>query len=349
MFAKNCWYIAALGTELGRALTKRTIANEAIVMYRTTDGRPAAFLDRCPHRLVPLSMGRLVGDAIECGYHGITFDCTGKCIRIPGEEKVPEHFRAEAYPLVERYGFVWIWLGEPAKADPSLLPKDLRWQEEPGWCPLADYFYVGAHNQLLIDNLLDLSHEAFLHQGTIGNQAVGETPAKTTIKGDYVEVERFMPNCTPPKLFVEAADFTTNIDRYQRFYFVPPCTVIIEVWAVPAGTKDKSKGLVWWVINSLTPETDRSTHYFWALPRHFKQDDQEMTEMLRAGIMKTFTEDRAMIEAQQKILDRVPLEARTVYTKADQAPARARQIVADMVTREQQAATPSPAADRTAA
>ncbi len=343
MFPKNCWYIAALSGEVGRTLLKRTIANEAVVMYRTEGGQPAAFLDRCPHRLVPLSMGKLVGDAIECGYHGITYDCTGKCIRVPGEEKVPDHFRAWTFPLVERYGFVWIWLGERAKADATLLPEGLRWQEEPGWCPLSDYYYVAAHNQLLIDNLLDLSHEAFLHQGTIGNQAVGETPAKTTINGDHVEVERFMPNCTPPKLFVKAAGFTTNIDRYQRFFFVPPCTVIIEVWAVPAGTNDKSKGLVWWVINSLTPETDRSSHYFWALPRYFKQDDTEMTEMLRAGIIKTFGEDRAMIEAQQLILEKTPLESRTVYTRADQAPARARQIVADMIKREQNA---SPLAER---
>lgn len=343
MFPKNCWYIAALSRELQHALTKRTIAGEAIVMYRTAAGEPVAFLDRCPHRLVPLSLGRLDGDALQCGYHGITFDHTGRCIRVPGEESFPDHFCAQTFPIVERYGFVWIWLGERAIANAQLIPDALRWQDEPAWCPLSDYFYVAAHNQLLIDNLLDLSHEAFLHQGTIGNQAVGETPPKTTLRGDHIEVERFMPDCAPPKLFVAAAGFTTNIDRYQRLFFVPPCTVIIEVWAVPAGTRDKSKGLAWWVINSLTPETERSTHYFWALPRNFKQDDTAMTEMLRAAVNRTFSEDRTMIEAQQLILDKVPLESRTVYTRADQAPARARQVVAELVRREQQPATPASA------
>lgn len=335
MFPKNCWYIAALSAELKHAMTKRTIANDNVLMYRTTTGKAVALLDRCPHRLVPLSLGQLVGDAVQCGYHGITFDCSGRCIRVPGEEAFPEHFHVQAFPLIERFGFVWIWLGDPAQADPGQIPEAMRWQEEPGWCPMSDYFYVAAHNQLLIDNLLDLSHEAFLHSGTIGNQAVGETPAKITTKADHVEVERLMPDCAPPKLFTAAAGFTTNIDRYQRFFFVPPCTVIIEVWAVPTGTGDKSKGLEWWVINSLTPETDRSTHYFWALPRHFKQDDAQMTEMLRTAVNRTFSEDRVMIEAQQQILDKVPLESRTVYTRADQAPARARQIVAAMLKREQ--------------
>jgi len=340
MFPKNCWYVAALGAEVTDRILKRTIAREAILLYRTSAGQVAALLDRCPHRLVPLSLGRLVDDAIQCGYHGITFDCTGRCIRIPGEERVPEHFHVRSFPVVERWGFVWIWLGEPVRADPTLLPEAFRWLSEPGWCPLNDYIHFRAHNQLVIDNLLDLSHEAFLHMATIGNRAVGETPPVTRITPDSVEVERFMPDCEPPRLFAAAAGFTTNIDRYQRFFFVPPCHVVIEVWAVPTGTTDKSKGLMWWVINSLTPETDSSTHYFWGLPRFFRQDDAQMTEMLRAQVVRTFEEDRAMLEAQQRIVEQHPLESRTVYTRADQAPARARQIVAGMLQRE--SAVPGP-------
>ena len=127
---------------------------------------------------------------------------------------------------------------------------------------------------------------------------------------------------------------STNIDRYQRIVFVPPCFVVIEVWAVATGTEDKEHGLVWWVLNALTPETERSTHYFWGLPRQFKQDDKEITELLRAGVTRTFEEDRVMLEAQQQNIDRVPLERRTLYTRSDQAPARARSIIADMIERE---------------
>lgn len=332
MFAKNCWYVAALTGELGRTLLKRTIAGEDVVLYRTEAGRAVAMLDRCPHRLAPLSMGRLVGDSIECGYHGITFDCDGRCTRVPGE--APQaHFRATTFPLVERYGFCWIWLGD-ATPDEALLPAEFRFNAEPGWCPLADKIHVEADYRLLIDNLMDLSHEAFLHMNTIGNTAVAEVLPKTIVKSATVEVERFMPDCTPPKLFVKAAGFTTNIDRYQRIVFYPPCFVVIEVWATAAGTNDKQNGLAWWVLNALTPATERSTNYFWGLPRGFKQDDPSMTEALRLGVERTFAEDKTMIEAQQRVLDRVPLESRTVYTKADQAPARARQLIDRMIDAE---------------
>lgn len=333
-FPKDCWYVAARSTEVGRALLKRTIACENLVFYRTEGGRAVALLDMCPHRLAPLSLGKLVGDAVECGYHGIVFDCEGRCIRIPGEDGVAGRFRVKRFPLAEKWGFVWVWLGDAEKADDALLPQYFRWQDEPGWCPMEDYIHLKADYRLVIDNLLDLSHEAFLHTNTIGNAAVADTPAVTTISGDSVEVKRFMENCAPPKLFVRAAGFTTNIDRHQRIVFVPPCFVIIEVRAVATGTDDLEHGLIWWVLNALTPETAGSTHYFWGLPRKFKQDDKEITELLRSGVTRTFEEDRIMLEAQQQNIERVPLEQRTLYARSDQAPARARSIIAALLERE---------------
>jgi vanillate O-demethylase monooxygenase subunit len=343
MFAKDCWYVAARPEELGEGLLKRTIAGEDLVMYRAASGAPVAFLDRCPHRLAPLSLGRRVGDDLECGYHGVRFAPGGQCVRIPGEDAVPGHFRARGFPLLEKWGFLWVWLGDAARADPALLPGDFHWQGEPGWCPLSGYVQVRAHYQLLVDNLLDLSHEAFLHMNTIGNTAVAETPARTTLQGDTVEVLREMPGCTPPRLFSRAAGFAGPIDRYQRILFAPPCFVIIEVKACLAGTGDYENGLVWWVLNALTPETEGSTHYFWGLPRHFKQDDAELTGMLAEGIARTFNEDKDMLEAQQRILEKVPLETRTVYIRADQAPSRARSIVAAQIERERMAAAHAPA------
>ncbi len=329
MFAKQSWYIAAAAHELGRALLKRTIAEEPLILYRTEAGAPVAMLDLCPHRHAPLSLGRLVGDSVECGYHGITFDCSGKCIRIPGEGRILERFAATTFAAMERWGFIWVWLGEKDKADEAALPAPFKWQTEPGWCPLDGYVHVRGHYQLLVDNLLDLSHEAFAHRDTIGNEAVAETPCTTTVKGRTIEVFRFMKNCRPPKLFVKAAGFDSNIDRHQKITFYPPCFVVIEVWAAPTGTEDRR--LIWWVLNALTPETQCSTHYFWGLPRGFRQDDAQLTELLRAGIYRTFDEDKAIIEQQQLMLDRMPLEKRSVFTSADQAPTRARQIVAAML------------------
>jgi vanillate O-demethylase monooxygenase subunit len=339
MFPKNCWYVAAASSEVGRTLLKRTIAEETVILYRTEAGAPIAMLDLCPHRHAPLSLGRLVGDAVECGYHGVTFDCTGKCVRIPGEERILERFAATTFPVLDRWGYVWIWLGKKERVDENLLPRDFHHQTERGWCPLDGYVHVAAHYQLLIDNLLDLSHEAYLHKNTIGNAAVADTPSTTTVRENTVEVFRFMQNCEPPKLFVRAAGFDSNIDRYQRIIFYPPCFVVIEVWAAPSGTQDKR--LIWWVLNALTPETTRSTHYFWGLPRGFRQQDRELTELLRVAIDRTFGEDKAMLEEQQRRIDRVPLERRTVFIKADQAPTRARQLVAQMTAADETAAASS--------
>jgi vanillate O-demethylase monooxygenase subunit len=329
MFPKNTWYVAGASHEVGRQILKRTIADQQLILYRTEAGKPVVMLDLCPHRHAPLSLGRLVGDNVECGYHGITFDCSGRCVRIPGEGRILERFHAHTFPALERWGFIWIWLGEKEKADESKLPMPFKFQSEPGWCPMDGYVHVKGHYELLVDNLLDLSHEAFAHKGTIGNDAVAETPCKTTVNEGHIEVFRFMENCTPPKLFVKAAGFDTNIDRHQKINYYPPCFVAIEVWARPHGTQEKR--LVWWVLNALTPETARSTHYFWALPRGFRQDDAELTEMLRAGIYRTFDEDKRLIEEQQVILERIPLEQRSIFTPADQAPTRARQMVAAML------------------
>src|SRR2546421_5141219 len=329
MFPKNCWYVAAASHELGRRLLKRTIPDETVILYRTEGGAPVAMLDLCPHRHAPVSLGRLVGDSVQCGYHGLTFDCSGKCVHIPGEARVLERFAATTFAVLERWGFIWIWLGERDKADEGRLPANFHWQTSTGWCPLDGYVHVKAHYQLLVDNLLDLSHEAFLHKNTIGNAAVAETPATTTVNGNSIEVFRFMKNCQPPKLFVRAAGFDSNIDRFQKIIFLPPCFVSIEVWAAPTGTEERR--LIWWVLNALTPETARSTHYFWALPRGFKQNDAELTAQLRIGIDRTFAEDKAIIEQQQLILDRVPLEKRSIFTPADQAPTRARQMLAPML------------------
>lgn len=332
MFPKNSWYVAAAGHELGRALLKRTVADEQLILYRTESGKPVAMLDLCPHRHAPLSLGRLVGDSVECGYHGITFDCTGKCVRIPGEGRILERFAATTFVALERWGFIWIWVGDKEKADEAKLPMPFKFQTEPGWCPMDGYVHVKGHYQLLVDNLLDLSHEAFAHKNTIGNNAVAETPSTTTVRDGLLEVFRFMENCNPPKLFVKAAGFDTNIDRHQKITFYPPCFVAIEVWARPHGTDDKR--LVWWVLNALTPESEKSTHYFWALPRGFKQDDRELTEMLRAGIYRTFDEDKQLIEQQQVMLEKTPLDKRSIFTPADQAPTRARQMVSTMLTQQ---------------
>src|SRR6185437_7759479 len=223
--------------------------------------------------------------------------------------------------------------GEPERCDEALLP-DFHWQSEPGWAPIGGTLHFKAHYQLLLDNLLDLSHEAFLHANTIGNAAVADVPARTTNEGNHVRVTRLMQDCAPPPLFVKARGFTSNIDRLQDLLFTPPCYITITVRATPAGTNDLSQALQWQVLNALTPETDTTTHYFWGLPRQFLIEDREMDAMLEAAITRTFIEDQAMLEAQQVVTQERSLDERSLLTLADAGPTRARGVIARLMREE---------------
>jgi phenylpropionate dioxygenase-like ring-hydroxylating dioxygenase large terminal subunit len=334
MFLRNQWYIAGWSNEIGRKPLARRIAGEPVVLWRTEAGKAVAFEDRCPHRLAPLSLGQIIGDTLQCGYHGARFDASGACVHVPGQDDAPKGSGVRAYRLEEKWGWVWLWLGEARRADTALIP-DFHWQSEPGWAPIGGTLNFKAHYQLLVDNLLDLSHEAFLHQATIGNRAVADVPAEMTSEGDHVRVTRLMRDVPAPPLFVRARGFKTNIDRLQDITFTPPCYITINVRATPAGSNDLSQALEWRVLNALVPETERTTHYFWGLPRRFSQDDREMDTMLEGAIVKTFREDQAMLEAQQQVLEERSLDTRTLATKVDAGPSRARSIIARLARSEQ--------------
>src|SRR5579863_3320431 len=121
MFLRNRWYVAAFPDEVGRTLLARTFLNEDVVLFRKQDGSLSALEDRCAHRRLPLSAGRLLGDTIQCGYHGLVYNGTGACIKVPGQE-IPNGTRVRSYPVIERNQYVWIWMGDPKNADEKLLP-----------------------------------------------------------------------------------------------------------------------------------------------------------------------------------------------------------------------------------
>src|SRR6516165_9360698 len=171
MFLRNYWYVAAYDHEIGRCPLGRIILGEPIVFYRLEDGTPVALEDRCAHRHLPLSMGTLVGDVLQCHYHGLRYDKTGTCVRVPGQDTIPRSARVKNYPVVERYHWLWIWMGDPALADPDKIT-DFHWFDDPNWGAKGEYLHVKGNWQLVVDNLLDLTHLAFVHGTTIGNPAL---------------------------------------------------------------------------------------------------------------------------------------------------------------------------------
>jgi vanillate O-demethylase monooxygenase subunit len=195
-FVRNGWYAAAWAHDVGDAVLARTFLDEPVILYRTSDGEAVALTDRCAHRAYPLSLGTRIGDTIRCGYHGFTDDGTGRCVAIPAQEHIPAAYRVRRYPTIERGGLVFIWMGDPALADPGDLP-DLF---ELGLTDPRFHVDIGGLNtwqnryQLINENLLDLSHIEFLHFGTIGTPNVAASPVVTTVHANAIEATRTSTN-----------------------------------------------------------------------------------------------------------------------------------------------------------
>lgn len=344
MFVKNSWYVAAVANELNGGLLARTILREPIVLFRMPDGGLAALEDRCCHRNAPLSKGTLTDRGVRCGYHGLLFDADGACVEVPGQPTVPPGASVRNYPVVERWGWVWLWMGPLALADESMIP-DFHLLDTDGWRSHGERLHLRCHYQLIVDNLLDLSHITFLHGRTIGNPAVAETPVKTERLDDRVRVTRWMLDVPPPPTFVRLAGFTGNIDRWQIATAAPPAFVWLEVGGAEAGTGapdgDRGKGIERWNLNAVTPETDASSHLFWAECRNFALDDDGVTTLLHQQIHDTLMEDVDMLEAQQRMNALQP-NAHRIDINADAGPLQARRIVDRLRAEEQGPNTGAP-------
>ena len=332
-FLENFWYAAAWSAEITAKPLARRILDRPVALFRTEGGKAAAFDDCCPHRMVPLSRGTVEGESLRCGYHGLRFDCGGKCVEVPGQASIPPRATVLSYPLVERWNFAWIWMGDPAAANPDLIP-ELPWLTAKDWayshgCIVYECSYV-----LLLDNLIDLSHTTFVHRQTIGTDDVAKTPVKTTSGPSHVLVERYMNDTEPSIMYKKAGGFTGKVDRWQKIAFAPPTNIIIDAGAVPAGTGDAKRGIGTRIINIITPQTPASTFHFWAFARDFKLDDPSMTDYLGQAVTITFNEDKVLIDEQQRNVDARP-QQRMLDNAADSGVVLARRIVERLLAAEE--------------
>lgn len=336
MFLKNCWYVAALASEVGRKPLGRIFLDEPVVMFRTEAGAPIALEDRCSHRNYPLHKGRLAGDAIECGYHGLTFDCAGNCVKVPGQAQIPERGRIRKYPLLERWGWIWIWMGDPALAADS-APVDFHWLDDPAWGAKSEYLYIKSDYRLIIDNLLDLSHLTFVHPGTIGSAAnVEKAQIRNDLKDDSVTVTRWLIDIAPPPTYARAG-FKGNIDRWQIMRFEPPAFVNLYAGATDTGTGApegrRQGGIGLRNLDAITPETESTSHYFWAIAQDRAPRDAAATEAMFQEIHRTFVEDWEVLETQQR-WNELNADAPTININSDAAPIHARRILDRLIGEE---------------
>ncbi|MCO4252127.1 aromatic ring-hydroxylating dioxygenase subunit alpha [Pseudarthrobacter raffinosi] len=312
----NAWYVAAWDHEVtSTAIISRTVAERPLALYRTDDGRPVALADACWHRLAPLSMGKRVdGDGVQCPYHGLKFNSAGRCTFMPAQETINPSAMVPSFPIVERHRFLWVWLGDPTVADPASIP-DMHQMDSAEWAGDGLRIEVDANFQLVLDNLMDLTHEEFVHAGSIGQAELSESDFEVTREERSVTLSRWMLNIdAPPFLARNMQDkfpgFRGKVDRWQIIRYEAPSTICIDVGVAEAGTGapegDRSRGIENYVMNTITPVTSKSCAYYWAITRNYALDMQSATTRMREGVARVFRQDEDMLVAQQQAIDANP-------------------------------------------
>ena len=311
---KNCWYAAAYDVELKRELLGRRIGGHSLVLYRREDGAPVALENACWHRLMPLSEGKIEGDNVACGYHGLVYNSEGRCVFMPSQKTINPAARVRNYPVAEKHRFVWVWTGDPALADPDKIP-DLHWNDDADWAGDGKLIHLKCGYKLIVDNLMDLTHETFVHGASIGQRSITEVPFEVTHGPDSATVTRWMRDVDPPPFWKMQLEWKLGgpagkVDRWQIIHFEAPSTIAIDVGVAPVGTGapegDRSAGVNGFVLNTMTPETERSCHYFWAFVRNYNLGDQRITTLIREGVSGVFGEDEEVLAAQQEGVDEHP-------------------------------------------
>lgn len=337
-YPRDHWYVVARSVEIGHELTARTICGRHVVLYRTNGGEVVALDDRCPHRGFPLSAGALVGDLVQCGYHGLRFDPCGTCVSVPGQERIPSRANVPTRPVVEQGAWIWMWPGDPDRADPQLVPAT-PWFEDDAWAAVDGVEPLDARYGLLVDNLLDLSHETFLHGGYIGTPEVAETPIDTSVDDDgVVYVSRRMQSVECPPFYETTTGLSTPIDRWQDIEYHAPGFYLLHVRVAPAGAEPRDDGsdpeaAHVKVLYAITPVDDRHTLDFWAVARDFALDDESVdariAEMNRAVVLQDV--DALNLIEQRLGDDWSPPE---ISFKIDTGGLAARRVLADLIRSE---------------
>jgi phenylpropionate dioxygenase-like ring-hydroxylating dioxygenase large terminal subunit len=314
MIPRNQWYVAGYGREVGRELFSRTICGESILFWRTRAGEVTAMSDRCVHRRFPLSEAptRLVDDQVVCGYHGFTYGADGRCTAVPGQTRVPRTARLTSYPVAERDSFVWVWIGDPERADASRIPR-APWLDSPGYTTVSGMEPLRARFGLLVDNLLDLSHETYLHGGYIGTPEVASTPITTEVDEDagVIYVSRHMDDAECPPFYARSTGLSGRITRWQDIEYTPPCLYTLHSRIAPVGALPNADGsdpdaFHVEVVYAITPETEHSTHDFWAVARDFALDDQAVSDFLAEQNRTVVLQDVAALDVLETVLAAEP-------------------------------------------
>ena len=335
-FQKEAWYAVAKSDEVTRTPKRRLVLGQPLVLYRTEAGQAVSLEDRCCHRLAPLSPGKLIGDCIECPYHGLRFDSSGACTFVPGQETIPRRAVVRAYTLIERHALIWAWMGE-GQPEPETLP-DWRWAEDADWSVRSGYFHINCSYVLSVDNLMDLSHIGYVHATTIGSASdAEEAEVDTIVDGGRVTVRRWVEN-QPPSPGLQKRFGPEPVDRWQLIEFQAPCYIRtfkgmgkaifgrpgFEFTSVeadpPEGVLSVSRG-----NTCVTPETETTCHYF-TVHCHFRPPSERDVDRAWQLAVDTLQQDVAILEQTQENMALNP-SVPMVFIHVDEGVEKARQAM----------------------
>jgi vanillate O-demethylase monooxygenase subunit len=328
MYIRNTWYIAAEPHEVTTRPLARTMLEKPVVLFRTASGKVVALEDRCPHRFAPLSLGRVVGDRIQCGYHGAQFDASGTCAHVPGQDLVPPKARVASYPVIEKHGYVWIWLGEPAGAtDTSTIP-DFLWRSgDSQWDGGYGHFEsIQANYNLINDNLFDITHAEYVHPESFGGEEM-RIYRRAKPGSGYIDGEMTWTASERGIVFrMRSLNMTTGGPFYRWMVasslgldsYPDPIDLDMEVsWGAPSYTsfllnarpagKSPEAGVEVCNMHAITPESAAASHYFYRSVKNY--GDGELAKIFVNGVRSIFDQDKPLLEAQQRRVGDVDLFA----------------------------------------
>ena len=349
MYLENAWYVAAWVEDIGRKLTERKICGQPLVMYRKENGDPVVLSNLCPHRFAPLSSGRIKGDAVQCGYHGMTFGETGKCVHNPHHGgHIPSAMEVRRYPAVDRHNLVWVWLGNPEVADASLIP-DFSCLADPNFSTQRGTFHMDANYVLITDNLLDLSHAELVHEGILSSPGLLASKLESFQAGDTIWANRWIPDSEAPPAWGHVYSMcqggapNQDVDHWAYMRWDAPAHLLLDVRVTSVGGA-RSEGVWVYGTDIITPIDETHSMYFWGISRNHDIDDRNIDSLWEKAIEAAFGgQDKPMIESQQRMLGNRSLEEMNpVLIPADQAATRARRHLEALI---KSGATPKPGAE----
>lgn len=318
IFLDNCWYAAAWDYEVAEADNKlgRTICEKPIVFFKTDGDKYVALDNRCCHRAAPLSLGRVEGECIRCMYHGLLYNEEGKCIEVPGQENVPDTLKVRSYPVCEKYHMLWVWMGDPVLANTDDILDYAPLNEPDNWegLPKKCYLHYDANWLLIVDNLSDFSHIAFVHTNTLGGSeayAYNSIPEEVERLDDGFRIGRWYNDGNVPPFHskvIPQAEREVKVNRCNLVEMWLPGVFFMETFFTPVDwdkqKADKNGCRQYRNCQFMTPETRNTTHFFWDYLRNYERDNPEISKSLQDSLLAGFFEDKVIIEEQQKLLEK---------------------------------------------